>query len=103
LSNDFAELLESATRSAPSTCRAAALECTRVAMESGTSRLTSLSLAALQRMARDDRFHSKVLEEDRQLWMSQQVLDAVHATHAFDEQQKQDLLKVCTRPHHTVG
>ncbi len=110
-----ADLLESYTRAPASEYRQAALEAVRQALNGGGSnggeaaassslsgqpcptRIVAQAVSVLQKMVRDDRFHTRESErpdEEQRCWMSSQVLAAVRGADALGEEHKQEVLKV---------
>jgi hypothetical protein len=70
------------------------LEAVRHALDLGGPKLISSAIVVLQKLVRDDRFHSKEAEDAEDKWMSCQVMAAVHGMENLSEDQKQEVLKV---------
>ncbi len=90
----FQDILEAYALAPAFEYRHNALEAVRHALSIGSPKIISLAIAVLQRMIRDDRFHSKEPEQEDQHWMSTQVVAAVSAADSLAEDQKQEVLKV---------
>ena len=92
----FPDILESYTRAPPFEYRQSTLEAVRHALDIGNPKIIAQAIVILQKIVRDDRFHSKEVEPDESQWMSYQVLAAIHGTDNLTEDQKQEILKVTT-------
>lgn len=90
----FKDLLESYSRAPAADYRAQTLDAVRYALDLGSQKQICQSIVVLQKLVRDDRFHSKEPEDEEDKWMSVQVLAAVHGTEKLHEDQKQEVLKV---------
>ena len=111
--------------SAASKYRQMVLDVVRPCLESSSSRLISLGVSCLQRVVRDDRFHSRQVDKgrttienveksqkttvenvekegtstenvDEESWMTVQVLAAVHPINTLTDEHQQEILKVST-------
>lgn len=91
----FTDVLESYSRAPSFENRKNVLEAVQHALAHGNQKLISQAIVVLQKMVRDDRFHSKEIEEDQYQWMSYQVIGALDdSSSSLNEEQKQELLKV---------
>ncbi|TRY76541.1 hypothetical protein TCAL_00090 [Tigriopus californicus] len=95
--NRALDVLESYTRAPSFENRKNVLEAVQHALAHGNQKLISQAIVVLQKMVRDDRFHSKEIEKDQYQWMSYQVIGALDdssSSSSLNEEQKQELLKV---------
>lgn len=92
------DILESYNRAPPHEYRRTTLEAVRFAFDLAGPKLIAQAIVILQKMVRDDRFHSKEKDKESEAnedqWMSSQILAAVRGTHHLTEDQKQEVLKV---------
>ena len=102
------EFLETNPCGSPaSSYRQIVLEAVRSCLESSNSRLVSLGVSGLQRIVRDDRFHSRPADRakvddvgdaadvaDEESWMTVQILSAVHTLNTLSDEHQQEILKV---------
>ena len=97
----FVDLLESYSRAPACEYRIHALTSVKHAFDLGgnasNSKMVFTAIVVLQKIIRDDRFHTKAKDEADEAesqWMSSQVINAIQGTDTLNEEQKQEVLKV---------
>ena len=69
--------LESYSKAPASDYRKKVLPVVTAALETGNNKLCQQTVSIIHKIGKDNRFHSKDLEEDQSCWLTQQVIDSL--------------------------